>query len=190
MSFDQPTIGEIQMFGANWAPRNYALCQGQLLPISEYTPLFSIIGTFYGGDGRTTFALPDLRGRTPRGQGMGSGLSQVNVGARGGIESESLTALNLPYHTHPHSHTATVHAEARLGDENSPGDNIFALAPNGTNIYHDIDDGRQDIFMHANTVTLTTDATPAGGSIPIGVMNPYLGINYIIALEGIYPSRS
>lgn len=190
MSFTTPTIGEIQMFGANWAPRNYALCQGQLLPISNYTALFSIIGTFYGGDGRTTFGLPDLRGRTPRGQGTGPGLSHVTVGARSGIESESLTVLNLPAHSHPHSHTATVHAEARLGDESTPGDNIFALAPNGTNIYHDIDDSRQDIYMHANTVTLSTDGPPAGGNNPIGVLNPYLGINYIIALEGIYPSRS
>lgn len=188
MSFSEPTIGEIAMFGANWAPQNWALCQGQLLPISNYQALFSIIGTYYGGDGVTTFALPNLSSRTPRGQGQGGGLSQVTVGEAAGTEQVSLTSANLPSHAHPHTHNATVHAEARLANEATPADNIFALA--GANIYHDIDDGRQDVLMHANTVTLATDATPAGNNAPVGVMNPYLGINFIIALEGIYPSRN
>ncbi len=190
MSISDPTLGEIAMFGANWAPRNWALCNGQLLPISSNSALFSILGTTYGGDGRTTFALPNLQSRVPRGQGTGPGLNPVSIGEASGYEQVTLSVANMPSHTHPHTHTATVHAEARLGDENSPGDNIFALAPNGTNIYHDIDDGRQDIFMHANTVTLSTDSTPAGGNVPIGVMNPWLGVNFIIALQGMFPSRS
>ena len=190
MSISDPTIGEITMFGAPWAPRNWALCNGDLLPISQFTALFSIIGTNFGGDGRTTFGLPDLRARVPRGQGTGPGLDQVMVGMAGGSEFASITVANMPSHAHPHTHTATVHAEARLGDENSPGDNVFALAPQGTNIYHDIDDNRQDILMHANTVQLSTDSTLAGGNQPIGLLNPYVGINYIIALEGIFPSRN
>ncbi|UIP06159.1 tail fiber protein [Erythrobacter sp. SDW2] len=190
MSISDPTIGEITMFGGNFAPRSWAFCNGQLLSISQYTALFSILGTTYGGDGRTTFALPDLQSRTPRGTGTGPGLSPVALGQAGGIEQVTLTVANMPSHSHPHTHTASVHAEPRLGNENAPGDNVFALAPAGTNIYHDIDDTRQDILMHANTVTLSQDSTVAGGNQPVTVLNPWLGVNYIIALEGMFPSRN
>ncbi|UIP06158.1 tail fiber protein [Erythrobacter sp. SDW2] len=190
MSFAEPTIGEIQMFAGDFAPRNFALCQGQLLPISQNSALFSILGTTFGGDGRTTFGLPDLRSRVPRHAGQGPGLGNVRLGEQGGLEYEAVGPINLPTHSHPHSHLASVHAEPRLGDENAPGDNVFALTPPGTNIYHDVDDTRQDILMHANTVTLSQDMTPAGGNQSFYAVNPYLGVNYIIALYGIYPSRS
>lgn len=187
MSIYDPTVGEIAMFGAPWAPKNWALCNGQLLSISSNTALFSVIGTYYGGDGRTNFALPNLQSRVPRGQGQGPGLSMVNIGDVAGAESASMTIANMPSHAHPHTHIASVHAEARLADEATPADNVFSLA--GANIYHDVDDGRQDILMHANTVTMTSDSTPAGGNAPFPVVNPYLGINYIIALYGQYPIR-
>ena len=190
MSISDPTLGEISMFGADWAPKGWALCQGQLMAISSNQALFSIIGTIYGGDGRTTFALPNFSSRTPRGQGQGPGFGNVVMGEASGVEQVSITTGNMPSHAHPHTHTATVHAEARLGDENSPGDNVFALAPQGTNIYHDVDDNRQDILMHANTVTLSTDSTAAGGNIPLSVMNPWLGINYTIAITGNFPVRN
>jgi microcystin-dependent protein len=187
MSIYDPTIGEITIFAAPWAPKYWALCNGQLLSISSNTALFSIIGTTYGGDGTTTFALPDLRGRFVRGQGQGPGLSPVNMGDVSGTENVSVTTANMPSHAHPHTHVASIHAEARMADQATPADNIFSLA--GANIYHDVDDARQDILMHANTVTLATDSTPAGGNMPVGVMNPYVGVNYIIAVQGIYPSR-
>lgn len=188
MSISDPTLGEISMFGANWAPRGWALCQGQLLPINQNQALFSIIGTIYGGDGRTTFGLPDFRGRSPRGQGTGPGFAPVMIGQRSGRENETLSVMNMPNHSHPHTHTASVHGEARLANEAAPTDNVFALA--NANIYHDVDSGQQDVLMHANTVTLAQDATPAGGSQSFSLMNPYIGVNFIIALTGVYPSRS
>lgn len=188
MSIYDPTIGEITMFGGTFAPRSWAFCNGQLLPISNYTALFSIIGTIYGGDGRTTFGLPNLQGRAPRGQGTGPGLQPVAIGQVGGAEEIALSINNLPNHSHPHTHAASVHGEARLADEAAPTDNVFALA--SENIYHDVDENQQDVLMHPNTVTLTTDSTPAGGGIPFSNLNPFLGTNFIIALEGIFPSRS
>ena len=96
----EPFIGEISMFGGNFAPRGWALCDGQLLPVSQYSALFSLLGTTYGGDGRTTFALPDLRGRTPKGVGNGPGLQSVIWGERGGKEQTLITAANMPSHSH------------------------------------------------------------------------------------------
>lgn len=188
MSIIDPTIGEITMFAGNFAPRSWALCNGQLLAISSNSALFSIIGTIYGGDGRTTFGLPNLQGRSPRHFGAGPGIGTIGIGQVGGQENVTLSVANLPSHSHPHTHTATVHAEARQADESSPGDNVFALA--GSNIYHDIDDGRQDVLMHENTVTLSSDSSNTGGGQSFNVLNPYLAVNYIIALEGIFPSRS
>ena len=188
MSITDPTIGEITMFGGNFAPRSWAFCNGQLLAIAQYQALFSIIGTIYGGDGRTTFGLPNLQGRSPRHYGNGPGLNPVAIGAAGGRENVTLNTMNLPSHSHPHTHTATVHAEARLANEATPADNVFALA--GSNIYHDIDDSRDDVLMHGNTVTLSTDSSNTGGNQGFDILNPYQAVNYIIALEGIFPSRS
>ena len=188
MSISDPTLGEITMFGAPWAPRNWALCNGQLLPISSNSALFSILGTTYGGDGRTTFGLPDLRGRVAKHAGTGPGLTPVRLGEKNGHEQVALSTLNLPSHSHPHTHTATVHAEARMADEATPADNVFALA--GANIYHDVDDSREDVLMHSNTVTLSTDSSNTGGNIPFDITNPYQAVSFIIALYGYYPSRS
>ena len=187
MSIYDPTLGEISLFGANWAPRGWALCQGQLLSISSYTALFSIIGTVYGGDGRMTFGLPDLRSRVVRGIGNGPGVGNMSQGQRGGITHASIGVQNLPSHSHPHTHTATVHGESRLANEKAPLNNRFALAD--AQIYHDDDGTAPDIVMHTNTVTISTDSSNTGSNIPLDVENPYLGLNYIISIQGAFPSR-
>jgi len=170
-----PFIGEIKMFGGNFAPRNWALCQGQLLPISQNQALFSILGTIYGGDGRTTFALPDLRGRVAIQQGNGPGLSSYNQGANGGTEQTTLTVNNLPSHTHATSSELEIaKGEIANDDESSNADAGFLKA--------DLD----------STEKMTVDATVAnaGGSQPFSNVQPFLAINYIIALQGTYPSRN
>lgn len=179
MSISDPTLAEVSVFGGNFAPRGWAFCDGQLLPISQYNALFSLLGTMYGGDGRTTFALPDLRGRVPLHKGTGPGLPNHNLGQKGGRPSVTLTEAEVP----PHSHTATLHGETAAGDKGSPLGNMLAgttskpyAAPN-TN---------DNIAMAPDSVTVAN----AGGGQSFDNMNPYLGLNFIIALTGVYPSRS
>lgn len=172
-----PFIGQIMMFAGNFAPRGWAFCDGQLLPIANYTALFSIIGTTYGGDGKTTFALPDLRGRVAISAGQGPGLSNYVEGARGGHESVTLTQTNMP----PHNHSLNVKNAA--GNTSAPAGN--ALAGHGTsvppqgNFSTDAPDNQASNASVGNT----------GGGIPFSVMQPYLTIRYVIALEGVFPSR-
>jgi len=172
------TIGEIRGFASNFAPRTWALCQGQLLSISSNTALFSVIGTTYGGDGRTTFALPDLRGRIPMHSGSGPGLSNVNLGERGGRESVNLNTLQLPYH----SHTATLHARREDGANFNPAGGVLASDTNAS-IYSA---NAPDTTMSSSSITVSN----AGASQPVSLRNPYLGINMIICMQGMYPSRS
>lgn len=188
MAITNPTIGQIVLFGGNFAPRNWAYCNGQLLAISSYTALFSIIGTTYGGDGRTTFGLPDLQTRIPKGIGNGPGIGNTNIGQKGGALDVAILVQNMASHSHPHSHTATVHAESRIANKAAPGNNRFALS--GANIYHDDDGTAPDTTMHANTVTVASGGTATGGNQPINIENPFLGVNYIIALQGTFPSRN
>jgi microcystin-dependent protein len=165
-----PILGQIIIFAGNFAPRGWALCDGQLLPISQNTALFSLLGTTYGGDGRTTFALPDLRGRVPIHAGQGPGLSNYALGARGGSESTTLTTNNLPAHSHPLLATSTGQAD------DSPAGNVLAQA---------------DIYAAGPTnVTLGTSVGPVGENQPLPNLQPYTCINAIIALEGVYPSRN
>jgi microcystin-dependent protein len=159
-------IGEVRMFAGNFAPRNWALCEGQLLPISENTALFSILGTTYGGDGRTTFALPDLRGRVPIQHGQGQGLSAYNLGQKGGHEEITLTNLNMPSHNHQATIPATDNAD-ELGNE----------------------DAAQKVKSNSPDV-LNATTQNSGGNQPIGIVQPYLSLNFIICLYGIFPSRS
>jgi microcystin-dependent protein len=178
----EPFIGEIKMFGGNFAPRGYALCDGQLLAISQNTALFSILGTTYGGDGRTTFGLPDLRGRSPVHEGSGPGLPGVTLGEKGGSALVTLTEANLPSHTH----TATLRASGDAADTAAPGNNALSLA----NIYS-IDDpatGDDDpsIALQPNSV----EVSGGGSGVSIPVRSPYQVVNFIIALVGLYPSRS
>lgn len=171
----EPFLGQIQAFGFQFAPQGWALCQGQLLPISQYDALFSLLGTTYGGDGRTTFALPDLRGRAPVGQGQGPGLSNIQIGQIGGTETVTLGVANLP----AHSHAVTATDSDATSDEASTG---ARLGTAGANIYASGGSG---------TVVLAADSTTqTGGNQPLNNQDPYMTINYCIALVGIYPSRN
>jgi microcystin-dependent protein len=172
----EPFVGEIKMFAGNFAPQGFAFCDGQLLTVSQNDALFSLLGTIYGGDGRTTFGLPDLRGRVPVHQGTGPGLSQRRLGSRGGEERHTLVAGEVPAHTH------TQRANPVDGNELSPAGGVPAKSKAGLAAY--IESPSPAAAMHPDAIGL------AGGGQPHENMMPWLGIHYIIALVGIYPSRS
>lgn len=158
------------MFGFNFAPRSWAFCDGQLLPISQNTALFSLLGTTYGGDGRTTFALPDLRGRVPLHEGTGPGLSSYLLGQKGGLENVTLTTAQIPAHTHS--------PQCSSDDPNSGSPANGFPAAVGTPIY-------------STTQNASMGATgSAGGSQSHENRPPYLALNFCIALQGIFPSRN
>lgn len=169
-----PFIGEIRLVPYNFAPRGWAFCEGQLLPIAQNQALFSLLGTTYGGDGRTTFALPDLRGRVAISEGQGPGLSPRILGERGGEQAHTLTFAELP----SHSHEAGAHAGN--GSAAAPNGLLPARNPAGTPAYGH----GQDTVLGAGAVL------PAGGNQPHNNMQPYLTLHYIIALQGIFPSRN
>lgn len=169
-----PLLGEIRMFAGNFAPRNWALCAGQLLPISQYSALFSILGTTYGGNGQTTFGLPDLRGRVPVGVGQGPSLESRTQGEMGGEESHRLTISEMPQHVHP------LQASSGNGDQRGPGDNFPAAS----------DQRNSQYAAAANTTMAPAAIGAAGSSQPHNNMQPYLGMNFIIALQGVFPSRN
>ena len=181
-SASEPFLGTIQAFGFNFPPRGWATCDGQLLPISQNTALFSLLGTMYGGNGQTTFALPDLRGRVPIHMGQGPGLSPRNIGEHGGAESVTLTGSQMPAHTHAAS--GTVQAQSGNGDVTSPGGAVPANDPR----QRQFSTVAPNVEMRPDTVTVTV--LNAGGSQPHNNMPPYLVVNYSIALQGIYPSRN
>lgn len=173
-------IGEIRMFGGNFAPRNWAFCEGQLLSIAQNQALFSIIGTIYGGDGRTTFALPDLRGRSAVHPGNGPGLSFIREGQKGGSESVSLNIGHLPAHNHTgyinvaDAEGTTYHAEGGF------------IADSSRVEYKQYTDSNTFNSKRINGVQTNN----TGGNLPISIRSPYTGINYIICLYGLYPSRN
>ena len=176
--FTEPYLANVTIFAGNFAPRSYMFCQGQLLSISVYTALFSLIGTIYGGDGQTTFALPDLRSRVAVHPSSNLLLGQV-----GGTESVIMTGNQLPIHTHPLLSFGGGIPASNTAGGNNPVGSIPALP--ATNIYSSSADG---FGMAATDVS---SATPvAGGSQPIPIISPYLAMNYIIAVEGIFPSRN
>jgi len=164
-----PFIGQMIMFGGNFAPRGWAFCHGQLLPIAQNTALFSILGTTYGGDGRTTFALPDLRGRVAIAPGRGPGLPTYNLGQRGGSETNTHTILNLP--SHNHGVAVGINTGAAGEDEGTLG---------ATPIYAETGNAQYPGVTVSNT----------GGQQPVNNMAPFETLNYIIALQGTFPSRS
>jgi len=175
----EPFIAEIRIFAGNFAPRSWAFCDGQLLPISQNTALFSLIGTTYGGDGRTTVALPNLQGRAPVHPGRGPGLTSRRLGERGGVESVTLTEAQIPNH----NHNLTASLE----------ETEFDGTPDPTNAATGVVEGGKDIYTNVSspTVPLSADAiAPAGGSQPHNNMQPFITVSYIIALQGLYPSRS
>ncbi|MDX2067070.1 MAG: tail fiber protein [Haliscomenobacter sp.] len=171
-----PYLAQIVMFGGNFAPLYWHFCDGKLLSIADNTALFSLIGTMYGGDGQVTFALPDFRGRIPLGTGQGGGLSYVDLGETSGSEKVTLTLQNLPQHGHQ--------MIAYMDSANSPSPNGQLLATNP-----DAD------FVAPTSGTVTTPMSVAaigatGGNQPINNMQAYLAVNYVICVEGIYPSRN
>ncbi|ACL59739.1 phage tail protein [Methylobacterium nodulans] len=179
----EPFIGEIILFAGNFAPRGWAFCNGQILSIAQNTALFSILGTTYGGNGQTTFALPDLRGRVPVSAGQGPGLSPYSLGQITGSETVTLIASQMPAHTH------SVAADAAAGTVDSP---------NGANLAKPITAVRPATAVNGYTSGNPTEPVTlapatigvAGGSQPHNNLQPTLALNYIIALEGIYPSRN
>lgn len=168
----EPFLGEIHIVPYNFAPRGYAFCAGQLLPIAQNTALFSLLGTTFGGNGTTTFALPDLRGRVIVGAGQGPGLANIDLGQVGGSETATLTQNQLPAHSHLASATQAAATSTR------PANRFPATGPA---VYADASDGST---LNAAFVKNT------GGSQPFGIRDPFLGLNYIIALAGIFPSRN
>lgn len=170
----EPFVGEIRMFAGNFAPRGWAFCDGQLLAVSQNDALFSLLGTIYGGDGRTTFGLPELRGRIPIHAGSGPGLSSRQLGAKGGAEKVSLTVNQLPSHTHQ------MKASSDSGSAASPNNSTVGRTANF------------DLFRANGTpgVNMSTNAIPnVGGGQSHTNLQPFLCIHFVIALLGIYPSR-
>ncbi len=179
-----PFIGQIMMFGSNFAPRGWALCDGQLIAISSNTALFSILGTIYGGDGRTTFGLPDLRGRVSVHPGNGPGLSSYRLGERGGVEDVTLNITQIP--SHNHTGTGKIACNFNPGTPattTNPVNGTFSLAD--SNIYNT---STPNQYMAENRVEVTIGNT--GNSQNHTNTQPFQCVNYIIALVGVYPSRS
>ena len=170
-----PFVAEIRIFPFNFAPKGWAWCDGQLLPISQNTALFSLLGTTYGGDGKSTFALPDLRGRAPMHPGQGSGLSPHQLGEMGGVEAVTLQQSEMPAHTH------VLQANAAPADLQLPGPTRSPARSTGGNAYA------------ATTSQLTPLApealTPTGGSAPHNTMMPFTAVSFCIALQGVFPPR-
>ncbi|MDP3180583.1 MAG: tail fiber protein [Bacteroidota bacterium] len=170
-----PFVAEVRIFAGNFAPRGWAFCEGQLISISQNTALFSLLGTTYGGNGQTNFGLPNLRGRAPMHPGNGPGLSPHSLGEMGGSSTVTLTSSQIPAHTHTMKHNKTV-----AGDSNSPAGKLFAksVVPVAS------------VFSSSPPDMAIASSTVAGGSQPHNNMQPYLGVSYIIALQGIYPPRT
>ncbi len=180
-----PYLGEIRLFAGNYAPQQWALCNGQLLQISEYDALYTLLGTTYGGDGQSTFGLPDLRGRVVVGVGTSASSGTPYVtGQLGGVEQVTLTNANLPVHTHSETQPTTLVVSAEAGTRNDPTNATFAKSAN-------------QIYSTALPVTKQTTAAdivqaatvPAGGNQPHENRQPLLCINYILSLSGVWPSR-
>lgn len=177
----EPFLGQITLFGFNFAPRGWALCDGQLLPISQNEALFSLLGTMYGGDGRTTFGLPDLRGRVPIHAGKAPGLSNYPQGARGGTETVTLSIDQMPAHSH--GATTTIRGHADPGNARAPGGNTWAESDD-----RDYTDQAPSEELHSGNAQTTIQDT--GGSQSHENRQPYIVVRYCIALVGVYPSRS
>jgi microcystin-dependent protein len=170
-----PFVGEIRLVGFNFAPTGWAQCNGQLLPLSQNTALFSLLGTFYGGDGKSTFALPDLQGRAPLHQGQGPGLSEYTLGQENGVETITLLQSEFPAHTHA---ARALNDPAEL---QAPAPNR-AMARSTSGFAYTT--AAPDVTMSPQTLSLS------GGSLPHNNLQPLLVMNYVIALQGIFPPRS
>lgn len=190
----EPFIGEIRMVGFNFAPRGWAFCQGQLLPIAQYSALFSLLGTMYGGNGTTNFALPDYRGRGPVGMGDGPGLTPIIQGEKAGTENVTILSTQMPAHIHTATATATFAVASTPSNATatpSATNNILGASQAGGPPSAAIwSDALNNPVTLGNTETVSVTVEPTGGSQPLPIRNPFTGINFIIALEGIFPSRN
>jgi microcystin-dependent protein len=176
------TIAEIRLFAPNFAPRNWAFCNGQILSISQNTALFSLLGTTFGGNGQTTFALPNLQSRAAVGTGTGIGLSGYTLGQSSGAEAATITANNVPPHNHPVTGTIKMPTSTTPANAVTPAGNNFAN--DGSPKYNTSGSGTT-----MAPATLNLAVSPGGNGLASNIM-PYLAINYIICLFGIFPSRN
>lgn len=172
-----PFVAEIRMFAGNFAPKGWALCNGQLMPISQNTALFSLLGTFYGGDGKSTFALPNLEGSTPIFWGQGAGLSDRFIGESSGTPQVTVLTSEMPLHNH-NMMADTVD----IGDTRTPSPNVSLVSTSPGNLYNPSVSGVAMMNPQALSV--------AGGSQPHNNMMPFLVVTFIIALQGVFPPRS
>jgi microcystin-dependent protein len=170
-----PFVAEIRIVPFNFAPKGWAFCDGQLMPISQNTALFSLLGTTYGGDGKSTFALPDLQGRSAMHPGQGPGLSLRDLGETGGEETVTLLVSEMPAHTH------TVNGLSALSTTTTPTTGTTLGRSVNGNAYADAASGFQTFAPEA--------LPPAGGSLPHNNLQPYLTLNYVLALQGVFPPR-
>jgi microcystin-dependent protein len=179
----EPFLGQIQAFGFNFPPRGWALCEGQLLSIAQNTALFSLLGTIYGGDGRTTFGLPDLRGRQSFQFGTGPGLPSYSIGQKGGSYQVTLNTTNLP----SHNHGLVVSSSKATQNSATTGTSIGAPGTTSGRTFTPVDgynSATPDVIMNAASIQNN------GGGQSFNTMNPYIVLNWSIALQGIYPSRN
>ncbi len=191
-------IGSVAMFAGNFAPRNWAFCAGQLLAINQNQALFSILGTTYGGDGRTSFGLPDLRGRAAIGEGTGPGLSPRPLGQRSGAQTHTLNILEMPVHSHAAQTTVTVGIGANNGNATiSSPTNGSTLATPGATVSRNFsptlgyNDQAPNVLLNGGAASsATTTVFNSGGSQAFNIMQPYLVLNYIICMFGTFPSRN
>jgi microcystin-dependent protein len=169
-----PFVAEIRIFPFNFAPKGWAFCDGQILPLSQNTALFSLLGTTYGGDGRSNFALPNMQGNAPMHPGQGPGLSLHDLGETGGSDTVSLLESEIPSHSH------SFNASSQTGEDRTPQGEVLAKAVGGA-LY----------ASPANLVSLSQNALPpAGGDQPHNNLMPYLTLNFCIALQGVFPPRT
>jgi microcystin-dependent protein len=187
---DTPFLAQIALFSFNFAPQGWATCSGQLLPINQNQALFSLLGTMYGGNGQTNFALPDLRSRVPLGLGQGPGASYL-VGEAGGAETVTLAVQHLPAHGHTvdaSALTATVRCSSAPANQRSPAAGVPAVEAAGVTATYS--NALPDANMKAGGVAVAMTANSAGGGQPHDNRQPYLGLTYCIALQGIFPSQN
>ncbi|KAA9339017.1 phage tail protein [Adhaeribacter soli] len=174
----------IKMFAGNFAPRGFAFCQGQIISINSNMALFSLLGTVYGGDGVNTFGLPDLRGRIPVGTGQGPGMHLIQLGEMAGTEYVTILPSQMPMHTHPAQVSVQPPVNADSANTETPEGTFMAIS--NSQIYTDTPGSGQVGGAFPAKVTIGV----AGGSQPLPIRNPYLGMNYVICTEGVYPSRN
>ena len=192
----QPFLGMIALFPYNFAPRGWAFCNGQIMSIAQNTALFSLLGTTFGGNGQTTFALPDLRGRVPVGVGQGPGLSAVTLGEVAGAPTVTLNITNMPAHTHAidiSSVAIAANVRDEAGNTRTPVGHVLAKEAAGVTAPYSDKGPTQNAKMDSSAfgiAGLPTATGPGGSGQPVDIHNPYLGMNYCIALEGIFPSRN